>query len=202
MNYSPYVDVLLWPTLDIFQLPLNTKSFTLAFITADSTGNPSWGSQISLSQNHFKDILAKCKDPKITISFGGALGIELACFDGNSVEMLLGHYKAVLEAYPMVIGFDFDIEGAAVSNTIANDKRAKALVMLQRIHPNLQISFTLLVMPTGLLQNSLDLLSNARDSSLRLDHVNLMVMDYGLGCKNMSAAGIQAYESVFRIRKH
>jgi hypothetical protein len=196
MLFSPFVDVLLWPTLDISKLNISTNSFTLAFITADGKGKPSWGSQISLCQNHFKDILEKIINPKITISFGGAMGTELACFAGNSIEMLVGYFQDVLETYPMVIGFDFDIEGDSLSNLVANDKRAKALVILQRMHPNLDISFTLPVMPTGLLQNALDLLSNARDFGLKLDHVNLMSMDYGIGCRDMSAAGIQAYESV------
>ena len=198
MIFSPYVDVLLWPTLDVSELyeAIRTTEFTLSFITADASGKPSWGSQIPLNQIHYKNIMEKAIGCKFTISFGGANGVELACFEGNSTEMLFEYYKSVLEIYPMITGLDFDVEGGAVSNLLANEKRSKSLKLIQEAYPNLKISFTLPVMPTGLLENALDLLKNARDKGLKLDHINLMIMDYGIGCVDMSAAGIGAFESV------
>ncbi len=54
--FAPYVDVTLWPTLNVAQVSqaTGTKYFTLAFIVADKANSPSWGGYYNLSQNFYE----------------------------------------------------------------------------------------------------------------------------------------------------
>jgi hypothetical protein len=53
--FHPYVDVLLWPTLDAAAVATTTgiRWFTLAFIVDDGRGNPSWGGVVALDQQWY-----------------------------------------------------------------------------------------------------------------------------------------------------
>jgi hypothetical protein len=76
--FAPYCDVLLWPTYDAANAGAQSGAFhyTLAFITADGSGNPAWGASVGLSQNWYGDLLKKLRDAggDVIISFGGAVG--------------------------------------------------------------------------------------------------------------------------------
>jgi hypothetical protein len=74
---------------------------------------------------------------------------------------------------------DFDVEGAALPDTAANTRRAQAVAQLQKSHPGLDVSFTLPVMPEGLTQPGVDLLTNAEHNGVKIGAVNVMAMDYG-----------------------
>ena len=50
---------------------------------------------------------------------------------------------------------------------------------LQKAHPGLDVSFTLPALPTGLTQDGLNLLSNAKGNGVDIAAVNIMAMDYG-----------------------
>jgi len=67
----------------------------------------------------------------------------------------------VISAYD-VNKVDFDIEGAAVANTAANERRDQALATLEAADPGLQVSFTLPVLPSGLTTDGVAVIDGAR----------------------------------------
>ncbi len=57
--------------------------------------------------------------------------------------------------------------------------RAQAIAQLQRSHPDLDVSYTLPVMPEGLTQDGVSLLADAKAGGVKIATVNIMAMDYG-----------------------
>jgi hypothetical protein len=98
----------------------------------------------------------------------------------GSVSQLEAAYQAVISAYD-VNKVDFDIEGAAVANTAANERRDQALAALQAADPGLRVSFTLPVLPSGLTSDGVAVLGGAAGAGVKLSAVNVMAMDYGDG---------------------
>ena len=184
--FAPYVDTLLYPAFPLAQTAASTgvKYFTLAFITNGANRcQASWGGVIALSENYMlADINnLRAAGGNVIMSFGGANGTELAqsC---QTVDALAVQYRAVIEKYNST-SLDFDIEGGAILDAAANDRRAKAIAVLQseaaaenRI---LNVSFTLPVLPTGLEQSGVSLLRNAVANNVNVSIVNIMAMDYG-----------------------
>jgi len=186
---TPYVDVTLWPTFDILTVP-NCDHFTLGFIVADQNNNPSWGGYYGMETKFYKDIVTKLRNKggAVICSFGGASGVELATVCKTSDEAYR-KYKKVIDTYNLK-SIDFDIEGGAVGDTRSNSIRAQAILMLQNTFPNLVVSLTLPVMPTGLNNDCLSIVAETP-----CDIVNLMCMDYG-NEKDMGAAAISAAKAV------
>ena len=113
----------------------------------------------------------------VRVSFGGQAGSELAqaC---TSVSALAAAYQQVISAYGLN-KIDFDIEGAAIADTAANTRRDQALAQLQARDQGLQVSFTLPVLPSGLTQDGIGLLTGAVSAKVQIFAVNVMAMDYG-----------------------
>ncbi len=126
-------------------------------------------------------------------SFGGAAGTELAQSCG-SVDTLKAEYKRVVDTLNLT-KIDLDVEGAALDDTAANDRRNQALASLQQDYAaagrTLAVHYTLPVNPTGLEANSLSLLGNAASHGLNVGVVNIMTMDYG-ATLDMGQAAIDA----------
>ncbi|KAJ3020742.1 hypothetical protein HKX48_000272 [Thoreauomyces humboldtii] len=193
--FAPYVDVLDWPTLDASAVAKATgsKYFTLAFVVADATNAPSWGGVTAVSTGFYLDILTKLRAQggDAIISFGGASGTELAIAI-TSVTKLTAAYQAVINTYGAT-WLDFDVEGAAVTNTAANIRRNQALTAIQKANPKVRISYTLPVMPTGLDSSALAIFTSALQYKTRIDVVNIMAMDYGSGAAPNGATGMATY---------
>ncbi|KAL2919707.1 hypothetical protein HK105_200621 [Polyrhizophydium stewartii] len=207
---APFTDVLLWPTFDISSAAsqIDTKHFTLAFITADTAGKASWGGVVPLAQGFYKQAIddVRKKGGDVIVSFGGANGQELALASSND---LVAEYTSVIDTYRLS-RVDFDIEGIALTDMTANTRRAQALASIKRQpkYKDLVISYTLPVLPSGLTRDCLALLKNAADNKLVIDVVNIMAMDYGSaeapnGDTQMGryaiAAAQQTYKQVRRI---
>lgn len=94
------------------------------------------------------------------------------------MDELAAAYGKVVDTFGLK-KIDLDIEGAALPDTRANERRAKALAALQKSHKGLDVSFTLPVMPGGLTRPGVALLENARANGVEVSAVNLMAMDYG-----------------------
>jgi hypothetical protein len=190
---APYIDVLAWPTFSMTNAAAATghKYYTLAFFQDGGGCTPKWGGVIALSDNFYADQIGslRASGGDAIFSFGGAAGLELAqaCSTATAVQAA---YQQVITQYK-VKWMDLDIEGAAIADTAANDRRNKALKGLQAANPGLRVSYTLPVMPDGLTSYGLDLLSNAKANGVRVDVVNLMAMDYG-PCVDMGQAAIDA----------
>lgn len=99
---------------------------------------------------------------------------------------------------------DFDVEGGAIADSAAIDRRNQAIVILKKNNPNLIVSYTLPVLPSGLDSNGLTVITSAvaNGAGALIGVVNLMTMDYGSGVAPNGATGmggyaIQAAKAVF-----
>lgn len=180
-GFAPYVDTSLQPSYDLLKSSEKTgvKEYNLAFITSGGGCAPKWGGTEELGDNavakQIEDFRAEGGD--VRVSFGGAAGSELglAC---DSVDELAKAYGKVIEAFALK-KVDFDIEGSALPDTEANTRRAQAIAQLQKTHKDLDVSFTLPVLPEGLTQDGTGLLENAKENGVKVSAVNIMAMDYG-----------------------
>jgi chitinase len=126
------------------------KDYTLAFVSPGRGCAPMWGGRQELSANRVARQVGKLRAAggEVRVSFGGQSGNELAraC---RSVDDLVAAYEKVVDAYDLT-RVDFDVEGPALTDTRATERRAEALVRLQRERTDLDVTFTLPVMPHGL----------------------------------------------------
>lgn len=200
--FSPYSDVTLsGASLQAVEQSTGQKYFTLAFIGSNGC-NAEWAGTIPLNQTstflpHLDSDIQyiRSQGGDVTISFGGAAGIELAqaCSSAGSLQ---AQYQAVINQY-QATHLDFDIEGGAQGDSTSYDRRNTALAALQRANPGLTISFTLPSATTGLLSDSLGLLNNAVSHGVNFSIVNLMTMDYGSPDSQMGQEAVNAANGLF-----
>ncbi|WXK39322.1 chitinase [Mycetohabitans rhizoxinica] len=209
--YAPYVDMTAWPTpsLDEVGVRQGIQQFTMAFVL--SGGNqcvPSWGGVQPIGRGQTSDLLTsiaksinnyRAKGGEVSISFGGQAGMPLmqAC---SSASALAAAYQTVIDTYSLT-HIDFDIEGAAQTDSAALTRNFQAVRQLQHtMRTNgkaLHVTLTLPVMPSGLTADGLRVLDAALDNGVTLDTVNIMAMDYGNGTADMGAAAKRAATSVY-----
>lgn len=130
---------------------------------------------------------------QVIISFGGANGTEPA-LNCSSAAQLQAIYQTVIDRYNVKM-LDFDIEGGAVSNQSSITLRDHALVELKAANPGLVISYTLPVLPSGLVSSGVNILNSAHADGLALDVVNVMAMDYGASQDNGGQMGLDATDA-------
>ncbi|MEU1080944.1 cellulose binding domain-containing protein [Streptomyces sp. NPDC005908] len=180
-GFAPYVDTSLFPAYDLLASAEATgvKEYTLAFITDGGGCTPKWGGTGGLGDNAVAGQIGALRavGGDVRVSFGGAAGSELGTTCA-SVDALTAAYTEVVDTYGLT-KVDFDVEGGALPNAAANTRRARAIAALQKSHPDLDVSFTLPVMPEGLTQDGVNLLTDAERNGVRIDAVNIMAMDYG-----------------------
>ncbi|MFE9096316.1 cellulose binding domain-containing protein [Streptomyces sp. NPDC007264] len=180
-GFAPYVDTSLYPAFDLVASADATgvKDYNLAFVTDGGGCTPKWGGVTDLGSDAVAAQIGalRAMGGDVRVSFGGASGSELAT-TCTSADALAAAYGKAVDAYRLT-KVDFDVEGGALPNTAANTRRARAVAELQRQHPGLDVSFTLPVMPEGLTQDGVNLLSGARSDGVRISAVNIMAMDYG-----------------------
>ncbi|MFJ6387520.1 cellulose binding domain-containing protein [Streptomyces sp. NPDC091972] len=180
-GFAPYVDTSLHPAFDLLAAADATgvKDYTLAFVTDGGGCTPKWGGVSDLASDAVAGQIGalRAKGGDVRVSFGGASGSELAT-TCSSADALAAAYGRVVDVYDLT-KVDFDVEGGALPNTAANTRRAQAIARIQQDHPDLDVSFTLPVMPEGLTQDGVNLLANAKSNGVRIDTVNIMAMDYG-----------------------
>ncbi|MER6573331.1 cellulose binding domain-containing protein [Streptomyces sp. NPDC001093] len=180
-GFAPYVDTSLYPAFDLVGAADATgvKNYNLAFITDGGGCTPKWGGVTDLTSDAVAAQIGslRAKGGDVRVSFGGASGSELAT-TCSSADALAAAYGKAVDAFKLT-KVDFDVEGGALPNTAANTLRAKAIAKLQAQHPGLDVSFTLPVMPEGLTQDGVNLLSNAKSNGVKVSTVNIMAMDYG-----------------------
>jgi hypothetical protein len=180
--FAPYADLSLFPLYDLAGAAKATgsKYFNLAFVI-DSGNNctPKWGGVTALNDPAITSDISglRAAGGDVRVSFGGANGSELA-LNCSSATALAAAYQSVIDA-SNAKAVDFDIEGAALSNTAANDRRNQAIAMLEAKNKSLSVSYTLPVLPSGLTQEGVNLLQSAKTNSATVAAVNIMAMDYG-----------------------
>ncbi|MFC8200566.1 cellulose binding domain-containing protein [Streptomyces sp. NPDC057298] len=180
-GFAPYVDTSLYPAFDLLAHSAATgvKEYTLAFVTDGGGCTPEWGGVTDLGSDAVAARIGalRAQGGDVRVSFGGAAGSELA-LNCPTADALAAAYGKTVDAYGLT-KLDFDVEGGALPDKAANTRRAKAITQLQREHPDLDVSFTLPVMPEGLTQDGVDLLADARSNGVGIGTVNIMAMDYG-----------------------
>ena len=200
--FSPYIDMAMSNAADLAGISAASgiTSFTLAFVLASNEGIgwQGWGSIDDDTLHNGTTILQHVQDIQaaggnITISFGGAAGTEAALV-ATSAAQLQAQYQSVIDRYG-IDSIDFDIEGAAVQNQNSLVLRDQAIAGLQAANPDLKVSFTLPVLPTGLTADGLHVLQQAMADGVRIDMVNIMAMDYGASVDNNGQMGLSAIQA-------
>lgn len=199
--FAPYVDATAWPPLNLTATAeeLEVRRFRLGFVVAYSASqpSPSWGGAHSATSSYrLREINAlRQRGGDVAIAFGGAVGMELAAATPSAAE-LAAKYKSVVDAYDARV-LDFDLEGAALADRGTIQRRADALLTLQRSmatqrHP-LEIWFTLPLLPAGLSAQGLQVIRAALDRGLAIRGVNGMAMDFGDAAAPRPAARMGTY---------
>ncbi|WP_051711281.1 carbohydrate-binding protein [Andreprevotia chitinilytica] len=166
---------------------------TLAFIIS--------GGGCSLSgdvDNMLSDVTAfESAGGRVIISFGGASGtyVEAGCTGAQMATLIDGLLQRT-----GVRALDFDVEGSQLSQSNLNSVRNAAIKTLQAKYPDLYVSFTLPVNPTGLEPDGVALVQGAANAGVRINVVNIMTMDYGSSIssgKKMGDLAVQAANSLY-----
>ncbi|MFC1444177.1 cellulose binding domain-containing protein [Streptacidiphilus sp. N1-10] len=186
-GFSPYVDTSLYPAFDTAAASAagGAKNYNLAFVLAGSACTPEWGGVSALDSTGVPGQIAALRKAggDVRVSFGGANGTELAesC---TSVSSLAAAYQKVIDTYGLT-KIDFDIEGGATTDTAGITRRNQAIAQLQATAKaagkTLEVSYTLPVLPSGLVQSGTDILQSAKSNGVDVAAVNIMAMDYGDG---------------------
>jgi hypothetical protein len=165
------------------------KAATLAFVVAGSGCSFDSGGQ-TIDVDMKSDIAAfQAAGGKVIVSFGGADGayLESHCTASQMSTLIDGLIRR-----HALHDLDFDVEGSQVSSSRLNAVRSAAIKTLQGKHPDLNVSFTLAVMPdTGLDPTGIAVLKSAVKAGVRIKVVNVMAMDYGYN-GDMGQFAIQA----------
>ncbi|WP_161976448.1 Calx-beta domain-containing protein [Mycolicibacterium sp. CH28] len=202
--FAPYVDMGAWPVPNLLALSktYGTSLMTLGFMQADQNGNLAWAGLAALEPSSTNEQAVaintsiatfKAAGGDVMISFGGASGTSIAqayAAKGKSAQDLANAYAAVIDTYG-ITHIDFDIEGAAVADPASIALNSQALALLQKAKPEVQIWYTLPVLPTGLTADGVNVVDAAVKAGVKLDGVNVMAMDYGESAAPTSGAGAQ-----------
>ncbi|MER7753044.1 cellulose binding domain-containing protein [Kitasatospora sp. NPDC097643] len=186
-GFAPYVDTSLYPPYDLVATAKATgvKNFNLAFVVSGGGCVPKWGGVSDLSADAVAAQIGALRavGGDVRVSFGGANGSELALACGSATE-LAAVYQKTVDAYGLT-KVDFDVEGGAIANAAANTRRAQAVAQLQKNAAAkgkaLDVSFTLPALPSGLTQEGVNLVADAKANGVAIGAVNIMAMDFGDG---------------------
>ncbi|MER7585570.1 cellulose binding domain-containing protein [Kitasatospora sp. NPDC097691] len=186
-GFAPYVDTSLYPPYDLVATAKasGVKNFNLAFVVSGGGCVPKWGGVSDLSADAVAAQIGALRaiGGDVRISFGGANGSELALACSSTAD-LTAAYQKVVDAYGAT-RLDFDVEGGAIANAAANTRRAQAVAQLQKNAAakgkTLDVSFTLPALPSGLTQEGVNLVADAKANGVAIGAVNIMAMDFGDG---------------------
>ncbi|MFH0178214.1 chitinase [Streptomyces cacaoi] len=176
-SYAPYVSAVEANDNDSAGSP---TAYNLAFVISSGSGcTPKWNGTNAIGDSAVKSRISALTESGATarVSFGGASGKELAATCDSASE-LAEAYGAALDAAGSTQA-DFDIEGDELTDSDSVALRSQAIAALQEERPDLEVSFTLPVMPSGLDADSLALLASANKYDVQVSTVNLMTMNYG-----------------------
>ena len=212
--YAPYFQT--WDSADggLAQLSVasGAKYLTLAFLETDQAGscnaywNGSTSTPISASApGSFGAEIAAVQRAggNVIPSFGGytadTTGTELAdsCTNANAIAKV---YESLITTYH-VPRIDLDIEANSLADTAAVKRRNQAIAETEAwaaAHgKQIQFSYTLPVLPTGLPSAELAVLQNAAAEHAKVSVVNIMTFDYYFGTtQNMLADAESAATAV------
>ncbi len=157
--------------------------FDLAYIAADGENRPSWcgmaertvdgGGSDAVLRERIHELRALGGD--VIVTFGGPQGKPLAEAI-TDVKQLKNAYRGVVQAYALS-RINFDLDGAALDDHGAIERRWQATAALQREMTDaglpLEVWVTLPATPSGLSNAALEVLRSAQENGVHLDGVNL-----------------------------
>jgi Glycosyl transferase family group 2/Glycosyl hydrolases family 18 len=187
--FAPYVDVTLTPTYQFQSSSADpARQTVLGFVVADPNSGctPSWGGAYALAQaeqslavgSRIAQLQQDGAQP--IVSFGGQshTSLDVAC---TGVTDLTAAYQSVIDAYGLT-AIDLDIEGPALSDFQAEERRAAALADLEQTaraaHRRLDVWLTLPVEPSGLQDNALSVIESMLRARVSVTGINVMTMDF------------------------
>jgi len=200
--YAPYVDATNTPEVQ-FQDPAQNPSnaVVLGFVVASASGmcSPTWGTYYSLAgaaraiDLDRRVVRLRQRGGSVLVSFGGVANDDLA--ERCDVAGLADAYRRVVDRYhPSAI--DLDIEGGALADAAGGQRRAQALVALQKIRPDVAIWLTVPVDPRGMPAAAVAAVRQVLQAKVRIAGVNVMTMDYGdPAASDLVASSEQALEA-------
>ncbi|KAJ3369677.1 hypothetical protein HDU91_007008 [Kappamyces sp. JEL0680] len=121
-------------------------------------------------------------------TFDGTTPISASAVpEGVSVELasIATSSEALAEAYLSVVGtlgaksIDITLDARSVADKHATEIRNGALKIIQEAHPDILLTYSLPVTPTGLTTDSLDVLKSAHASGVTVHTVNIQAYNYG-----------------------
>ncbi|MET8447754.1 chitinase [Streptomyces sp. NPDC005209] len=175
-SYAPYVSATDASATDSAGSP---ATYNLSFVISNGSGcTPKWDGSEAIGDPAVQSRIARLKRDGATVrvSFGGASGKELAQACDSASDLAAAYGKALDDAGSARA--DFDIEGATLTDSDSVALRSKAIAELQRDRPDLEVTFTLPVMPSGLDSDGLALLESANTYDVQVSTVNIMTMNY------------------------
>jgi hypothetical protein len=182
------------------------KFYTLAFVIADKQHKPAWDGRVPMERDLYAEQVTaiRKRGGDVIVSFGGEAGSELALVETDAAQ-LAAMYQSVIDRYQFT-WLDFDIEGKALHNMPANERRNAAIAQLQAKNPALLVTFTLPVDPEGIPVDARRLLADAKAKGVKVHSANIMTMYFGerfTKGKKMSdvaqASAIAAHEQCAKI---
>ncbi|QOV36366.1 hydrolase [Streptomyces ferrugineus] len=176
-SYAPYVSATDASDHDWAGSP---ATYNLAFVISDGSDcTPKWNGTTAISDSAVKSRISRLAQGGATVrvSFGGASGKELAASCDSASELARAYGKALDAAGSAQA--DFDVEGDELTDSDSVDLRSEAIALLQRERGDLEVSFTLPVMPSGLDDDGVALLQSANEHDVQVSTVNIMTMNYG-----------------------
>jgi hypothetical protein len=196
--FAPYIDMstALAENLEAVRSASGINLFSAAFIVGAGC-TPQWGGMftgLNGNMNNGQSFISNINNlhaagGDIIMSNGGSAQAELAdsCMNVSATQ---AGYQAEVSTFHLKY-IDFDIE----TSQAGLDVRSQAVAALERANPGLVVSVTLPVLPTGLVQGGLNVISSARSHGMRIDTVNVMAMDYGSGADNGGQMGVDAEDA-------
>jgi cellulose synthase/poly-beta-1,6-N-acetylglucosamine synthase-like glycosyltransferase/chitodextrinase len=183
--FAPYVDATLTPTYQ-FQNPSDdpARQSVLGFVVAASKSDctPSWGGAYTLAAANQQSAIGariaqlQQQGEQAIVSFGGQAhtSLDAAC---PTASALTSAYQSVISTYHLTT-IDLDVEGAALDDFAAQQRRAQAIADLEKSNPGLRVWLTLPVEPTGLQDNALSVIRSMLRDRVSIAGINVMTMDF------------------------
>jgi len=209
----PYMDITLNPLHTLSEFYNNgAQKLMLAFMQQNATdisGKPQawWAGNIDPSSVQAEGYLSKIENyeslgGKVGISFGGANGIPIWEAKQATSDNIKSTLLNVVDKYKLNY-IDFDIEGNSVhqDHTPELTKLAIALKEIHKENSNLQISITLPVLRTGLVNDGLIAFNTIYDNAKFGLITNIMAMDYGSPNPEAGKGAISAAEGTLNSIK-
>ncbi|WP_263251171.1 chitinase [Saccharopolyspora rosea] len=173
------------------------KDFTLAFVLADGSCNPSWDGTRPLDADKAAIEEIRSAGGDVIPSVGGYNGSKLGevCQDAQS---LAGAYQKVLDAYQLK-AIDIDIEANEFENDASQQRVLEALKILKEKNPGVRTVVTFPTLNTGPNDVGKRLIAKAKEVGADVDVWTQMPFDFG--GNDMAQDTIKATEALKDLLK-